>query len=176
MLIAINPGHYSGAENYDPGACNDALGLKEVDVNLAAAALLAQQLESEGYEVVQIHKGELYEITEAANASGADLFVSIHCNSAANPLALGTETFFHYNSVNGQKLAQCIQAELVGLQLADRGVKCDSLYVTRYTNAVAVLVELGFLSNPDEGARLGTAEFQQQAADAICRGIDAYLG
>ena len=176
MIIAINPGHYIGEENYDPGACNDALDLKEVDINIAVAQKLQALLEEAGHEVIYIHAGELYEITAASNEAGADLFVSIHCNSAANAEAAGTETFYFAASRNGRSLATLVDAELVGLGLDDRGTKSNSLYVTKNTDAVAILVELGFLSNMDEGARLGSEEFQQDAAEAICRGICNYVG
>ncbi len=174
MIIAINPGHYAGSENYDPGACNDALGLKEVDINIAVAQKLQALLEDAGHEVVYVHAGELYEITAASNEAGAELFISIHCNSAGDEEAAGTETFYFAASRKGRSLAALINAELVGLGLEDRGTKSNSLYVTRNTDAVAVLVELGFLSNMDEGARLGTQEFQHAAALAITNGVMAY--
>ena len=176
MMIAINPGHYIGEENYDPGACNDSLRLREVDINIAVAQRLYDKLKNTSYDLVYIHRGELWEITEASDEAGADLFVSIHCNSAANECANGTETFYCAGSAAGAQLAAMVQEEMTGLGLVDRGIKCDGLYVTRHTNAVAVLVELGFLSNPEEGARLGSEEFQEAAADALFRGISRYVG
>lgn len=176
MIIAINPGHYVGSENYDPGACNGTLGLTEVEVNIAVAQKLQPLLEAAGHEVVYIHCGELYEIAAASNEAGADLFVSIHCNSAGNESAVGTETFYFAGSASGRALADLVNSEMVGLGLTDRGIKCNSLYVTRNTDAVAVLVELGFLSNMDEGAKLGSEDFQQAAAEAIYRGVCNYVG
>ena len=176
MIIAINPGHYVGSENYDPGACNDSLRLREVDINIAVAQRLYDKLKNTSYDLVYIHRGELWEITEASDEAGADLFVSIHCNSAASECANGTETFYCEGSTEGEQLADLVQEEMTGLGLTDRGTKCNSLYVTRHTNAVAVLVELGFLSNPEEGARLGSEEFQEAAADALFRGISRYVG
>ena len=176
MIIAINPGHYAGEENYDSGAANEALGLREVDINIAVANKLQPLLEDAGHEVVYIHAGELYEITDASNEAGADIFVSIHCNSAANESASGTETFYFAGSSNGRSLAALVNAEMTGLGLEDRGIKCNNLYVTRNTDAVAILVELGFLSNRDEGMLLGAEDFQQEAAEAICRGVCNYIG
>jgi len=176
MIIAINPGHYAGSENYDSGAVNEALGLREVDINIAVAQKLQTMLEDAGYETIYIHAGELYEITDASNNAGADLFVSIHCNSAGSSQPVGTETFYCQGSCHGQSFATCIQEEMVNLGLTDRGIKCNGLYVTRHTDAVAVLVELGFLSNMDEGALLGTEDFQQAAAEAIYRGVCQYVG
>lgn len=176
MIIAINPGHYIGSENYDPGACNGTLGLREVDINIAVAQKLQPLLEAAGHEVVYIHCGELYEITAASNDAGADLFVSIHCNSAGNKSAAGTETFYFAGSRRGRALAALVNAEMVGLGLTNRGIKNNPLYVTRHTDAVAVLVELGFLSNMAEGSKLGREDFQQAAAEAIYRGICNYVG
>ena len=176
MMIAINPGHYIGEENYDPGACNDSLQLREVDINVAVAQRLWALLKETTLDLVYIHKGELWEITEASNEAGADVFVSIHCNSAANEEATGTEAFYCEGSVAGERFASVVQEEMVGLGLEDRGTKSNSLYVTRHTDAVAVLVELGFISNAEEGARLGTEEFQEAAAEALFRAIVKFVG
>jgi len=80
-IIAINAGHYLGQENYDSGACNEDLGLTEAGINVVVAHKIERILQSRGHQVVYIHKGELYEITDASNAADADVFVSIHCNS-----------------------------------------------------------------------------------------------
>lgn len=176
MIIAINPGHYTGEENYDPGACNDSLQLREVDINVAVAQRLCDKLKHTDHDLIYIHRGELWEIVNASNEAEADVFLSIHCNSAANEAANGTETFYCEGSTEGELLAAMVQEEMTGLDLTDRGIKCSGLYVTRHTNAVAVLVELGFLSNPEEGARLGSEEFQEAAADALFQAVTQYLG
>ena len=54
MMIAINPGHYIGEENYDPGACNDSLRLREVDINIAVAQRLYDKLKNFLYLLVVI--------------------------------------------------------------------------------------------------------------------------
>lgn len=175
MMIAINPGHYIGEENYDPGACNDSLRLREVDINIAVAQRLYDKLKNTSHDLVYIHRGELWEITKEANEAETDIFISIHCNSAANECANGTEAFYCEGSTEGEQLADLVQEEMTGLGLIDRGTKCNSLYVTRHTDAVAVLVELGFISNTEEGTKLGTEGFQEAAADALVRAITRYL-
>lgn len=176
-IIAINAGHYQGRENYDPGACNETLGLTEVELNVAVGRKVEQLLIDEGHQVVYIHKGELQEITDASNEANADVFVSIHCNSAGNTEAHGVETFCHATSKNGSRLATLVQNQMVNfLGLTDRGVKTEALYVTKHTDAVAILVEIGFISNLVEGTLMATEQFQDKAAKSITQGILEYLG
>ena len=87
MIIAINPGHYIGSENYDPGAYNGTLGLTEVDINIAVAQKLQLLLEAAGHEVVYIHCGELYEITAASNEAGADLLIRLRSSALTHGIS-----------------------------------------------------------------------------------------
>ena len=171
MIVAINPGHHI---QLDPGAVGP-LGVREADVNMSVALKVRNILAAAGHEVHLIHANELYEITDLANASGADVFVSIHCNAAANPAAHGTETFYAAESENGRKLACAIQAEIIAATgLTDRGIKHSPLYVTSRTTMPAALVELAFVSNPHEEVLLASEEWQQKVAEAIARGVLEY--
>ena len=112
-----------------------------------------------------------------ANQSGADIFVSIHCNSADAPSAHGVETHSYPDSVQGKLLVQKLQARLVSaLDLTDRGCKESNFAVVRMTNMPAALVEIAFISNTTEEALLANDEFQNKAALAIAQGICDYLG
>jgi len=107
----------------------------------------------------------------------ADLFVSIHNNSAFSSEAEGTETLYFPDSQEGQALARLIQNELVSnLKRTDRGIKPrGDLVVLKYTNMPAVLVECAFLSNPVERKLLQEKEFRALTVKAIYQGIDKYL-
>lgn len=168
MKICINGGHYPGL---DCGAVGDRL--QEADVTRVLMHSVAGYLAAVGYEVIEVQEYELYDITNAANAWGADLFVSIHCN-AANKRARGTETFCHYGSIAGRKLAACIQAQLVqSIPTKDRGVKEAGFYVIKHTNCPAVLVETAFIDNwEDENFLIYNTE---DIAKAIARGITDYV-
>ena len=114
-------------------------------------------------------------VTETANDWDADIFVSIHCNSAEAEEACGTETFaYALNGGEGEKLATCIQDQIVdALNSVDRGVKANpELFVLKYTGMPAVLVELGFISNAGDEELL-TAH-QDDFARAIARGVTDY--
>lgn len=178
MKVFINPGHAPGGDP-DPGAVNGYNGLRECDVAARVGGLLEQYLNVAGVQVTNVVQDDsLRMVVDIANGSGADLFVSIHCNAAANPQANGTEVWHYYNSRKGRQLAECIQNQIVNaLGTTDRGVKsaqpgANGLYVLTHTNAIAVLVELAFISNTDDCLLL------QQNPDcfarAIARGITDY--
>lgn len=120
---------------------------------------------------------------ELANRLNADLFISIHCNGAANPAACGHEVFWHKNSAKGEKLARLVNAYMSEAfpVMKNRGAKADTtlhengLYVLRYTRMPAVLIELGFLSNPDDENWLATHSFQWLMAESIADAVQACL-
>lgn len=176
MKVIIDPGH--GGK--DSGAIG-LTGLKEKDVNWQIAVITAGELARHGIVVMFTRAGDervsLDKRVKIANDAKADYFVSIHANSASNPRATGTETYAYAPGVEGDRLAHSIQRSLVqAIGLADRGVKYDTLKVTRATNMPAVLVEVAFISNPDEEKLLKDNSFLEMAGTSIGKGILAHLG
>ena len=178
MNVFINPGHAPNSET-DPGAVKDNTGLRECDVALAVGDLVAHYLKAAGVGVTNVFQCDsLEEICDQANASGADLFISIHCNSAEAAAATGTETWACAGSSAGHALAACIQNQIVdALGTVDRGVKTatpgvNGLYVLTNTDAPAVLVELAFISNDEDEQML--VKKQDDFARAIARGVTDY--
>lgn len=169
MKIFINPGH---DPQLDPGAC--ANGLHEADVALKIGRRVENYLRAVGYEVKLFQYDGLHEICADANAWGADLFVSIHCNAADNLAAHGTETFFSYGSAGGRALAEKIQNQLTqSLPLGNRGVQEAGFAVLVGTEMPAVLVETAFISNPDDAKLL--VDREDDFARAIARGITDFF-
>ena len=168
MKIFINPGHGGN----DPGACGN--GLKERDVALNIGRHVVVCLKNVGYDVILSQIDGLQAICDTSNKWGADLFVSIHCNSF-NSCARGTETFYYQFSGAGKKLANCIQRQIVSsLGTVDRGLKTKlssgyDVTVTKYTDCPAVLIETAFIDNPDDAELLVAREVD--FAKAIARGI-----
>jgi len=177
MKIVIDPGHSGPVET---GAC--AAGVQECDVVLAIAKLLAEQRCEQGYEFLLTRSGdittdELAFRAEVANTNRADVFISIHANSAENPAAHGTEVYHYPDSVSGKQLAACLQARLVEkLETADRGVKQANFQVLRETDCPAVLVEVAFISNDTDRQLLTSSAGQLAAAAAIASGLADYFG
>lgn len=187
MKVFINPGHDL---DYDSGAVSPRTGLRECDVAAHVGALVKHYLEAAGCTCELMQSDNLAPtstgrsryadrqgptVTETANDWDADIFVSIHCNSAEADEACGTETFaYDLDGGEGEKLATCIQDQIVdALNAVDRGVKANpKLFVLRYTAMPAVLVELGFISNESDEALL--TDRQDDFARAIARGVTDY--
>lgn len=181
--IMIDPGH----GGRDPGAIGPN-GVQEKVVVLAVSKKLADILTAAGAEVKLSRtsdvslgpdlNSDLAARTKIANVWGADLFVSVHCNSAiSNPQAGGTETYYYPSSVKGLLLANLIQGKLIAaLGLNDRHIKQADFAVLRKTNCPAILAELAFISNITEESLLELEVFQQKAAQAIAEGVAEYLG
>lgn len=169
MKIVLNAGHCPGLDSGAVGSfLQEALVAKDISSRTAG------YLRAVGYEVLEVQENELEDIVSTSNSFPADLFVSIHCNSAVNTEANGTETFYYSFGGTSEKLAKCIQRQLVdSLGTTDRGVKSANFYVIKYTDAPAVLVETAFISNPTDEQLL--SEKADEFARAIARGITDYV-
>ena len=105
--------------------------------------------------------------------------ISIHQNSYTSPEIKGAQVFYYTTSTESQKLAEILQKTLieqVDPQNHREAKANDSYYLLKKTDSVIVIVECGFLSNPQEAEKLSDEEYQQKMADAICTGINKYLG
>lgn len=172
MKIFVNAGH--GGK--DPGAVSKS-GLKEKDVCKVICDILANKLRMAGHSVIVYQEQQSYfEITKEENKSGAELFVSVHCNSFSNSTAKGIETLYYPTSTKGKNLATQIQKSLVKCtKLFDRGCKTrKDLHVLKSTKAPAVLVECAFISNPDEENLLRNNP--DLFASGIYEGLIKYIG
>ena len=190
-VVYLDAGH----GGYDPGA--SYFGISEKSLTLAIQSRVKDKLEAEGYQVVTTRTSDTYvDLTDrsrAANASESDIFVSIHINASGSSAAQGIETYYyqpyaeypsrinatyHANPTRlsmSDTLANAIQSSLINATGAqNQGVKRQTFAVLRETTSPAVLLELGFLSNPQEAARLNTSAYQETLANAIVAGIKRY--
>ncbi|MGE5585711.1 MAG: N-acetylmuramoyl-L-alanine amidase family protein [Bacillota bacterium] len=173
-VVVLDPGH----GGRDPGAVGSS-GLREADVNLRVGRMVKSRLERDCAVVMTRASDQfvgLGQRCDIANEAKAAVFISLHCNSATNRDACGAETYHHPASAQGRALAERLQRGLATLGLRDRGVRTAEFYVLRHTNMPAVLVELAFISNPGDEARLSSTEFLNSAADAIAEAVRDYLG
>lgn len=173
MIICIDPGHAGIAT--DPGAVGAKS--KECEINLAIAEKLDILLRGQGHKTVLTRSlsddpdsDSLRRRCETSNQANADIFVSLHCNGFYTSQAHGFEVWFYEKSYKGKQLAQALAAKLKAqTPLANRGAKGTyQLYVLNHTNAPAVLVETGFITNPADEEYLTSATGQQTIARAIC--------
>lgn len=172
MKVTVNAGHAPMGVP-DPGAINLITGDRECDYALKVANLVQRYLNDAGLIAQVIQNDSLGYICDVSNDFGSDAFVSIHCN-AFDTHARGTEVW--YKTERGSTLANCIQKQLLtSIQTVDRGIKqTDTLWVLNQTEAVAALVEVGFIDNMDD---LKMMQSNMDAiARAIARGITDYQG
>ena len=198
-VIVIDPGHGGKAD----GARNTCLKLKEKDLVLKFAKKLAAELKKQGYIVYLTRTCDVDVSLEGraifANKRSADLFISVHCNSATNPKANGIEvftyTFAGHPSTDQAKLnrrnaivtrnnrfdvantylAWRLQYRLCReLQMTDRGVRKARMGVLGPTNCPSVLIECGFLSNLKEASNMCTDVFLVKLARAVCGALRDY--
>jgi N-acetylmuramoyl-L-alanine amidase len=172
LKVAIDAGH--GGK--DTGALGTKAGAHEKNINLAIAEKLVDELEERGAEVYLISgagkEGQWRK--EAAEDWGADVLVSIHCNSSTNKKATGTEVYY-FHSYN-KSLATAISASVSGsLNTLNRGGKQSFYHVTLSSQMKSVLVETGFISNASEYKKLIQKSYQLKIVAAIADALEKNL-
>ena len=107
------------------------------------------------------------------------LSVSIHQNSYQQDASVhGSQVFYYESSVEGKKLAEAVQSSLNEKLEIDRPREIKgntSYYLLKRSPGTLVIVECGFLTNPEEARKLQTELYQQRVAAAVADGIDTYL-
>ena len=126
------------------------------------------------------------ERAEVANESGASIFVRIHANSLDSPTVHGTLSMCQTedNPYNGSlhaqsySLSKCItDAVCAATGFKNRGVQeTDTMSGINWSNIPVTIVEMGFMSNPEEDQKMAQDEYQELIAAGIANGIDAYFG
>lgn len=180
-VIVVDPGH--GGSN--PGAvANDT---RESDDNLAVGIKLRDVLTQAGAKVIMTRDTdrtvapegntlgqELQARVDLAEANHADIFVSIHSNENPDSNIAGAMTF--YSSGKSPDLAMAVQSALIKETGAiDKGTSPATYYVLRNTTMPGILVEMGFVSNPAEAARLQSDAYRSNIARGIFNGIVKYF-
>ncbi|MFM7363486.1 MAG: N-acetylmuramoyl-L-alanine amidase [Cuspidothrix sp.] len=174
LVVMIDPGH--GGQ--DSGAVGIG-GVLEKDIILPIGKRIAEILESNGIQVIMTRDSDYFVTLPGrvamAERANADVFVSIHANSAGanRPEVSGLETY-HYDS--GLTLARIVHSKILqSLNVRDRNVRRARFYVLRKTSMPSILVETGFLTGREDVAKLTTSTYQNQMAEAIAQGIIQYL-
>ena len=206
LLVAIDPGHQakanSGKEPVGPGASemktkvsSGARGVvtrqEEYVLNLSIALKLEQELLSRGYDVLMIRRTHDVDLSNAqraqiANDAKADIFIRIHGNSYSDPEVHGALTMCQtknnpYNSTlyaQSKALSTAVLDALVAsAQCTKRSIlESDTMSGINWCQVPVTIVEVGFLSNPEEDRLLATEEYQNKLAIGIANGIDVYFG
>lgn len=170
--IIIDAGH----GGTDVGATRE--GIYEKDITLDISKRVEAILKKKGYDVQMTRKTDVYvglkERVIFTEENKGDLFVSIHVNSSVSPEGHGIET--HYYTPASYDFAQTVHKQLANsIDAKDRGLFKSKFYVINNDIAPSILVETGFISNPEERASLLTDKRKQKTAEAIAEGIIKYI-
>ncbi len=184
IKIYIDQGH----NPQNPNAGAEGNGLREQDITYNVGKELGDLLRANpNFEVRESRPSpdvvlgssnstSLRLRVQDANSWDADYFISIHTNASSNPQANGTEAFAYASGTPAFSLGEDILegiSRITGLQ--NRGMKArPGLYVLRRTAMPAVLVELGFITNPEDAALMNNRP--DLFARGIYEGILAYTG
>lgn len=180
-VIVIDPGH--GGE--DPGkvGINDVL---EKDLNLQISEKVATLLEEAGIKVVMTRendkvpdrkKEDLDQRVNLINSTNPTLALCIHQNSYPDATIRGAQVFYHTVTEQAEDIASIVQEELRTVDPTNtRQIKeNNTYYMLKNTKVPTIIVECGFLTNPEEAEKLTQEDYQEQIAQAICEGIMKWL-
>lgn len=184
IRIFVDQGH--NPQGVNAGA--EGNGLREQDVTYNVGVLLARLLEDDPRFSVRLSRNSPTQSLGTSNATSlaarvnmanswpANYFISIHCNSNPNPAINGSEVYVYQEGTQAYWLAQHILNGLTAWAgTRDNGVRLNpSLYVLRRTTMPAVLVELAYLSNSADAAKL--RDDQEGFARGIYQGLLSYFG
>ncbi|GIN70323.1 N-acetylmuramoyl-L-alanine amidase [Bacillus sp. J14TS2] len=170
--FVIDPGH--GGK--DPGAIGSEV--YEKTLTLSTAKKLERQLNNKGATVTLTRADDTYisleKRTEISNSNNTDAFISLHYNSSNDQAVHGIETFYSGDDDNRQ-LANAVHSSVVNhVNLNDRGAKQADFQVLKENQQQAILIELGFISNPDEQKLIQTDRYQEEAVKGITIGLEEY--
>lgn len=180
-IVVLDAGH----GGHDSGATHN--GTKEKDLNYKIIYTLMKNYFSSNAPDTKVYWTRTTDtfITLAnraafANKVGADIFISLHMNSAGSSSANGTEVYYSVNNntssfsgIKSSTIANILKDNLVsGLGTKSRGVKTAGFYVIKHNTVPAVLIELGFLSGSSDYSKLTNAALQQKAAQIIYDSIN----
>lgn len=182
-VIAIDPGH-GGSDSGAVGAFSQEKNitldiskrLQTILTDAGATVLMTRTTDVDVYGPYAGAVEELQARANVANAAKADVFVCIHIDSFDSPNAGGVTAYYNSKTPYDYSLAKYIHDENMKVtNFADRGVQTANFYVLLHTNMPATLLELGFISNPNEEQALNTADQQQKFAESIAKGLADYF-
>ena len=204
-LIVIDPGHQiKGNSQQEPigpgasetkakvtgGATGVSTGQTEYALNLKVALLLQKKLQNKGYTVIMTRTTNEVDISnkeraEIANNANAAAFIRIHANSLNDKSVKGILTMCQTanNKYNGYLVEQSYKLSKLVLDNVvkktggvNKGVtRTDTMSGINWCTVPTTIIEMGFLSNPEEDKLLSTSEYQEKIVDGIVEGIEEFL-
>ena len=186
----IGPGASETKAKVSSGTQGAATKVAEYELTLAVSLKLKEEFLARGYEVVMIRETHDVNLSnkeraEIANEAGADVFLRIHADGSENSSASGASTLYpseknpyvSYLSSASKLLSQEVVNHLCEETGArNRGaIARDDMSGINWCEVPVTIVEMGFMTNPEEDKKMQTEEYQNKIVKGICDGVEAYL-
>ena len=184
------PGSSTMKAKVTTGATGCVTGKTESQINLEVALKLQQALQNQGYTVIMCRTSQNVDISNAqraeiANSNNVSAFIRLHCDSSTSSSATGTLTLAPSTSnpycasiaSESQALSKSIVNNICNVTGSrNRGVSIvDNMTGLNWSKVPVTIVEMGFLSNPQEDQLLASDDYQNKIVQGIVNGIGAYL-
>lgn len=185
------PGSSTLKAKVTSGTSGCVTGVDEYVLNLEVSLKLRDELKARGYQVVMIRENHTINISNSerakfANKLNADAFIRIHANSASDSSVSGVETICQtssnpYNAdiySECRKLSDCVLDEFVESTGAKkrRVWETDTMCGINWCEVPVTILEMGFMSNPEEDKLMNDDEYQEKMVEGIANGLDKYFG
>ncbi len=189
LTIVVDPGH-GGSTGLNPTGCSSVVHGRRVyekDLTLSIAKRLRRQLAQAGANVLMTRTTDvpvtLRDRSALANDNDAAVFLSVHIDYSPVPnAASGTTSYYHMDNAQAHHLAKCVVDAVTQVSgLPSRGARSDrvlyasGLGVLRGSHVPATLVEVGYLNNGRDQAKLVDPDFQERVAEAMAAGLERYV-
>lgn len=187
----VGPGATEMKAKVSGGTTGVSTGLREFELNLQVAVILEEILLERGYEVIMVRTSHDVNISNreraaVANEAGADVFIRIHANGAEDSGVHGAMTLCQTaaNPYNGalyeesRRLSDCVLdafMEKTGAK-KQRVWETDTMSGINWATVPTTIVEMGYMTNPEEDSKMATEEYQRLMAEGMADGIDRYVG
>ena len=206
QTVVIDPGHSkvvaAGTEPLGPGSLEQkaadasgtagvSTGVPEYELTLSVSLKLREELKLRGYTVLMTRESNDVPVScvqraDVANQAGADAYVRIHANGAENQSAVGATTICitpqnpYVPGLYGEsrRLSDCV----IGKFCEAAGCENDGVWETdtmsgnNWSQVPTTIVEMGYMTNPEEDQKMQTPEYQAQMVKGIADGLDLFFG